>query len=293
MKFMLLTRLLVMAGLLGCSCGFARETNDVSTTRATNDVSLELRNLVFRIQGKLDKGLRTEADLAEDIKDFDSLLAKHKDEKTDKVAQVLMMKAKLYLLVLGEPEKAIAVFQQVQRDLPETSLAQKSDAIIQNINELIAEQKRVEAAQRIQATLQPGAKFPDFEEKDIADQPLATTQYKGKVVLVDFWATWCMACMLELPNVLNTYEKFHPKGLEIIGINLDDDKNRVSSFIKQKNITWQQFFDGKGWTNKLATKYGVMQIPATFLLDGDGKIIARDLKGPDLEQAVSKALVKD
>ena len=135
-----------------------------------------------------------------------------------------------------------------------------------------------------------GLKFPGFEEKDVAGKPLSIDNYKGKVVLIDFWATWCGPCVAELPNVLKVYEKHHGKGFDIIGISLDQDEAKLTSFTKQKNMTWQQFFDGQGWGNKLAAKYGVNSIPATFLLDGEGKIIGKDLRGEALEEAVTKAL---
>jgi len=140
--------------------------------------------------------------------------------------------------------------------------------------------------------LAEGSKFPDFDVKDTAGKPLSIASLKGKVVLVDFWATWCPPCRAEVPNVVKTYEKYHPKGFEIIGVSLDQDQTRLTNFTKQQKMTWQQYFDGKGWGNKLATKYGVQSIPATFLLDGEGKIIAKDLRGEDLDQAVSKALAK-
>ena len=145
---------------------------------------------------------------------------------------------------------------------------------------------------RIQQTLVVGNKFPDFEEKDLAGQPLSIANFKGKVVLVDFWATWCGPCVQELPNVLRAYEKHHAEGFEIIGISLDQDERKLKDFTKQMKMTWPQYFDGKGWGNKLAGKYGVQSIPATFLLDGSGNIIGRDLRGEALEEAVSKALAK-
>jgi thiol-disulfide isomerase/thioredoxin len=112
------------------------------------------------------------------------------------------------------------------------------------------------------------------------------------VVLLDFWATWCGPCVHELPNVIATYQKHHEKGFDIIGISLDEDEKKLQTFREEKKMTWQQFFDGKGWSNKLAVKYGVQSIPATFLLDVEGKIIGSDLRGEDLEQAVEKALAQ-
>jgi thiol-disulfide isomerase/thioredoxin len=109
---------------------------------------------------------------------------------------------------------------------------------------------------------------------------------------VDFWATWCGPCRTELPNVIATYKKYHDQGFEIIGVSLDQDQAKLTGFTKSMNMTWPQFFDGQGWQNKLAVKYGIESIPATYLLDGNGKIIGRDLRGDELTQAVAKALGK-
>lgn len=135
-----------------------------------------------------------------------------------------------------------------------------------------------------------GAPFPDFEEQDLDGKPLSVGKFKGKVVLIDFWATWCGPCIQELPNVLKAYEKYHEKGFEIIGISLDNEKEKLTSFIKAKKLPWPQYFDGKGWESKLGVKYGIDSIPATYLLDKEGKIIAKGLRGDALEKAVEKAL---
>ena len=100
------------------------------------------------------------------------------------------------------------------------------------------------------------------------------------------------AVRAELPNVIKTYEAHHKQGFEIIGISLDKDQEKLASFTKEKNMTWPQYFDGLVWENKLAVKYGINSIPATFLLDGQGTIIGKDLRGEALEQAVAKALAK-
>jgi len=118
------------------------------------------------------------------------------------------------------------------------------------------------------------------------------SEYKGKVVLVDFWATWCGPCVGELPNVLEAYKKHHDAGFEILGISLDSDKAKLTAFIKQKEMPWKQYFDGKGWQTKLAQEYGINSIPATYLLDREGKIIARNLRGEALGEEVAKALAK-
>ncbi len=239
----------------------------------------ELKEVITQVQTKLKDGKKTEAELAPELKAFDDLLAKYKDEKTDDVAQILYMKSMVYEQVLGNHEKSAELVKQLKQEFPDSNPVKAL--------------KQQEEAEKVQAALVEGAKFPDFAEKDVAGKPISVSNYKGKVVLVDFWATWCPPCRAELPNVLKTYENYHSKGFEIVGISLDQSEEKLTSFTKDKNMTWQQFFDGKGWGNKLAAKYGVQSIPATFLLDREGKIIGKGLRGEDLEAAVSKALAKN
>jgi len=113
---------------------------------------------------------------------------------------------------------------------------------------------------------------------------------KDKVVLVDFWATWCGPCIAELPHLLDTYEKYHEKGFEIIGISLDDNQQTLETFIEERGMTWPQYFDGLGWGNELAQRFGIRGIPATFLVGKDGKIVASNLRGEELERQVAAGL---
>ena len=241
----------------------------------------ELQTLVTKIQVKLKEGKKTEKELADDLKEFDAVLARHAGEKTDDVAQILFMKAMLYIQVFDNPATGTDLMKQLKRDFPETAQGKNADKMIESI-------AKGEEGKKIQRSLVVGSKFPDFAQKDTAGKPLSVANYKGKVVLVDFWATWCGPCVAELPNVLKTYEKYHGKGFEIVGISLDQDGAKLASFTKEKNMTWPQFFDGKGWGNELAVKYGVNSIPATYLLDAQGNIAAKDLRGDALEAQVAK-----
>ena len=248
----------------------------------TNDVMTDLKGLVSRINEKITQGRASETDLSDDIKEFDTLLSKHKGAPSQALVEVMFMKARLYLQVLDNPEAAVEVFKQMKRDFPGMGNAEENIAMLE----------RLVAVRKIQQSLAVGTQFPDFNEKDIAGKPLSMTAFKGKVVLVDFWATWCIGCVLELPNVLKTYEKYHDKGFEVVGISLDDDQKKLQNFVKQRKIIWQQYCDGQAWDSKLAQRYAVTVLPTTYLLDSDGRIIGKDLRGGALEEAVAKALAQ-
>ncbi len=248
-------------------------------------VEKELQAIIEKIQTKLREGKKTEADLASELKEFDALIDKHKGEQTDEVAQILFMKALLYVQIFDDTDKGAVVLKQLQKDFPNTRQAKQVDT-------MLASFEQQKEAEKIRRSLVVGSKFPDFSEKDVNGKPISIGNYKGKVVLVDFWATWCGPCIRELPNVLDTYRKHHGKGFEIVGISLDESQEKLNAFTKEQGMTWQQFFDGKVWQNKLAQKYGVNSIPATYLLDKEGKIIGKDMRGEELESAVAAALAK-
>jgi thiol-disulfide isomerase/thioredoxin len=126
--------------------------------------------------------------------------------------------------------------------------------------------------------------------KDINGHDIDLSKMKGKVVLVDFWATWCGPCIAEMPNVIKAYGEYHDKGFEVIGISLDQDKGALEKFIADKKMTWPQYFDGKGWGNEISTGFGINSIPATFLIGKDGKIAATDLRGPALDSKIAELL---
>jgi thiol-disulfide isomerase/thioredoxin len=266
----MLKKLLALFALLFALCTPSSFSADSSGPAS------DLQNLVGRVRSRLKEGKNTEKALAPEIQEFDALLTKYKADKSDAVAEILFMKAMLYVQVFHDSTKGDAMLSQLKTDFPNSKAADR-----------LAQEEKANA---IQAKLKEGAIFPGFSETDLHGQPVSVAKYKGKVVLVDFWATWCGPCVGELPHVLATYKKHHDAGFEIIGISLDEDRDKLTSFMEKNNVVWQQFFDGKGWQNKLAANYGIRSIPATFLLDGTGKIIGRDLRGDDLEEAVAKAL---
>lgn len=246
----------------------------------TADASQELKALITKVRTDIQAGKTTEAGLSDDLKQFDALLAEHKGEKTDAVARILYMKAMLYSEVIHDTARSDALMKQLTNDFSGTTFVtglEKQDA-------------QEAESKKIQAALAEGASFPDFNEKDVMGKPLSVANYKGKVVMIDFWATWCPPCRGEVPNVVATYQKYHDKGFDIIGVSLDSDKQKLLDFTQQHNMTWRQYFDGQGWDNKLAVKYGIRSIPMTYLLDGNGKIIGKNLRGQELTDAVATAL---
>jgi thiol-disulfide isomerase/thioredoxin len=133
--------------------------------------------------------------------------------------------------------------------------------------------------------------FPDGT-KDLDGKALSLADYKGKVVLIDFWATWCGPCRGEIPNVVAAYKKWHDKGFEVLGISLDKegDETKLRDFMKEHEMPWRQYFDGKHWQNEIAQLYKVHGIPHTILVGRDGKIVKTGVRGETVEKSLAKLL---
>ncbi|MEM6628901.1 MAG: TlpA disulfide reductase family protein [Bacteroidota bacterium] len=177
------------------------------------------------------------------------------------------------------PEYANAYVQLYN---PEPALKENILNRAQAIKKMIEERKAAERITKI------GATPPEIRLPDRAGKPFKWESLKGKTVLLDFWASWCGPCRRENPNVVRLYNQYKDKGFEILGVSLDKDRGQWLQAIEQDDLSWEHVSDLKGWRNEAALTYRVSSIPATFLLDGSGKIIGKNLRGRSLEAKLAE-----
>ena len=145
---------------------------------------------------------------------------------------------------------------------------------------------RVEALKRIA----PGQLAPTFEMASLAGPTIQLSNLQGKITLLDFWASWCAPCRRENPNMVKLFHEFHDQGLQIIGISLDNDRERWEKAVQADQLTWHHVCDFQKWSCQLVKQYAVRGVPFTVLIDQEGKIIATGLHGETLHEKVREAL---
>ena len=177
--------------------------------------------------------------------------------------------ARTDLMLRFDHEKGLALLEELIKG-PDQNLAEAAKA-------------RLQKAQKIGQPM-------DLQFTAVDGSSVDLRTLRGNIVLVDFWASWCPDCIREMPAVRQTYQKYKDKGFAVIGISLDKDAQALSNFVARKLIPWPQYFDGKGWGNEFATKYGVRAIPEMWLINQRGEVVSTDISPEQLEQRIEQLL---
>jgi peroxiredoxin len=189
------------------------------------------------------------------------------------------------------PQSPVSPFIIMDRfiNYPNPEMEAKTWAILSKEGKGTFYGKKITEHQKIALKTAIGA-TPDFSVADTSGKMVKLSSLRGKYILVDFWASWCGPCRKENPNVVKAYQQYHDKGFDIMSVSLDTNKDAWMKAVTKDNLTWNHVSDLKGWKSPVVAEYGIRAVPTSFLLDKDGKIIAKDLRGEKLEEKLKELM---
>ena len=262
------------------------KVNDSAVGTPSNDNYQPIRqkyNESFKKQidlgTEIQKGEMTDEERAAKLKEYEAIENECVQILKDGIAQQISNIVGITLLKQNYYHMSV---EELEPLIPQIPAEYDNDKTIQRIKENFTKMKATAVGQQ----------FTDFEMKDLKGKNVKLSDYvgKGKVVLVDFWASWCGPCRREMPNLVEAYKQYKGKNFEIVGVSLDRDEAAWKNMSKELKITWPQMSDLKFWQCEGAQLYAVSSIPHTVLIDGNGTIIARGLHGKALLDKIAEVV---
>jgi len=215
-------------------------------------------------------------------KEVDEYMNQYPDQNPNSYISLLLVE-RLFNSQDFEYKKVKKTFENLNEELQNTT---KGKAITEKLKAIEKNMKNPAAVEKLKSLKMA----PEFSAKSPNGTTISLKESLGKVTIIDFWASWCGPCRKENPNVVALYNQFHSKGLNIIGVSLDDDATKWKDAIAKDKLTWNHVSNLKGFEDPIAIQYEIQQIPTTFILDSKGNIVAKDLRGDELKAKVEELL---